>query len=785
MADMHLSLILSAKDRLSSVIRTSVQKSEQAFDNFQKKIENVSSKFNDIGKRSLVAGGALLATSGIMLKSAADFEKSLTNVSTLIDTSSESMSEMKKQVLEIGKRTPVDLGQLSTALYDIRSAGIAASEQFSVLEKSAQLGVAGLGTTAEATDLVTSSINAFKLKGEEQQKLYDNIFKTVKYGKTNISGLAQGFGSVAGTVAAAGIKIDDYLSSVAALTTTGQPAAQAHTQMKAAIAGLTRNTKEQQKVFKALNAKDFNDLIKKSGSVVNAFSGINRAVHGNKAEMIKLLGSIEAYNAVLSLTGNQNKAYTQTLVAMRSGSDAFSEGYQKQLHTINAQMQRGRNILQKIGIDLGTYLMPPFSKFLDLTESVLNKVDLLPEKTKRITALGTVVAGAGLVGFGGISLAVGGAIKSFGSFLSTYRTVSKFMYRHRFTEEVKAIRGIAAAFKSFATLGNLKLTLWDTKGVQNFLWSVQTATPVAFTAMKNSALNNLNAIKTGFAVLPANIAKSVGFIKGAIISAPLKVSVGFNALKASFLNLPSLIKSAVVAFRTLNVTLALNPVGLVVSAFALGAVLIIRYWKPITAFFRGLWTGLKEGLQPLKPAFDRLSNAIKPIYNGIASLLKPVLALFKPINSNGKAAESWGLKIGKTIGTVVVKVTKLIDKILTLNGLWKNAPWHKSGNASISPTSKTVTKPVDGSHESGLSYVPFDGYLAELHKGERVLTADENRVLRNYNTQSQTCNYVFSPVINGVNKDIKEIEAMIDRKQREFFNKIQTENRRKEVRKYA
>jgi hypothetical protein len=34
---------------------------------------------------------------------------------------------------------------------------------------------------------------------------------------------------------------------------------------------------------------------------------------------------------------------------------------------------------------------------------------------------------------------------------------------------------------------------------------------------------------------------------------------------------------------------------------------------------------------------------------------------------------------------------------------------------------------VDGSHANGLSYVPFDGYVAELHQGERVLTAAENR----------------------------------------------------------
>ena len=32
---------------------------------------------------------------------------------------------------------------------------------------------------------------------------------------------------------------------------------------------------------------------------------------------------------------------------------------------------------------------------------------------------------------------------------------------------------------------------------------------------------------------------------------------------------------------------------------------------------------------------------------------------------------------------------------------------------------------LDGSHATGLDYVPFDGYIAELHKGERVQTASE------------------------------------------------------------
>ncbi|AZM96063.1 hypothetical protein [Vreelandella venusta] len=41
-----------------------------------------------------------------------------------------------------------------------------------------------------------------------------------------------------------------------------------------------------------------------------------------------------------------------------------------------------------------------------------------------------------------------------------------------------------------------------------------------------------------------------------------------------------------------------------------------------------------------------------------------------------------------------------------------------------------VGRRVDGSHAGGLPRVPFDGYLAELHKDESVLTADQSDALR-------------------------------------------------------
>nr|MBQ1578119.1 hypothetical protein [Oscillospiraceae bacterium] len=50
---------------------------------------------------------------------------------------------------------------------------------------------------------------------------------------------------------------------------------------------------------------------------------------------------------------------------------------------------------------------------------------------------------------------------------------------------------------------------------------------------------------------------------------------------------------------------------------------------------------------------------------------------------------------------------------------------------------------LNGSHADGLDYVPFDNYLARLHEGEGILTAEENKVWRDfkYGAQSSAIDY--------------------------------------------
>ena len=48
------------------------------------------------------------------------------------------------------------------------------------------------------------------------------------------------------------------------------------------------------------------------------------------------------------------------------------------------------------------------------------------------------------------------------------------------------------------------------------------------------------------------------------------------------------------------------------------------------------------------------------------------------------------------------------------------------GFNSARESAESLKRDVSGSHANGLSYVPYNGYIAELHQGERVLTKNEN-----------------------------------------------------------
>lgn len=108
------------------------------------------------------------------------------------------------------------------------------------------------------------------------------------------------------------------------------------------------------------------------------------------------------------------------------------------------------------------------------------------------------------------------------------------------------------------------------------------------------------------------------------------------------------------------------PVVAVVAAFVAGALLIRKYWEPISAFFSGVVEGLKsafapvaEIFAPLAPVFDSFMDKLRGVWQWFKDLIEPVKATKETLDSCKNA----GVMFGKLLAAALMLPLKSFDKL--------------------------------------------------------------------------------------------------------------------------
>lgn len=142
-----------------------------------------------------------------------------------------------------------------------------------------------------------------------------------------------------------------------------------------------------------------------------------------------------------------------------------------------------------------------------------------------------------------------------------------------------------------------------------------------------------------------------------------------------------------------------------------------------------LWTEVGEGKGGFADALAQQKLAVDETYK---SMVETAEEAAKKLNVSGTIEESTGANIAaiaKAIGDHVPEVKEQVDAILAELG--RLSAWGLNINGlgiENFSAGALIGSILDGNHETGLDRVPFDGYLARLHEGEGILTAEENRV---------------------------------------------------------
>lgn len=267
-------------------------------------------------------------------KGAYDFEKqfqqSMKEVATLSNGIKGSLTDYMNQVMEITRTIPVEANEAAKALYQIVSAGHDGANGMKVLEASAKAAVGGVTDTATAADAITTVLNAYKLDASKAQEVSDQLFTTVRLGKTDFGQLGKSIAQAAPIAASFGIDIKEVLGAVASITKQGVPTSEAMTKIRAAILG---------------TANQLGDAAFKGRTFQEALQLIYDKAGGSSTKMKELLGTDEALQAALMLTGEKAKEAASDLDEVNNSAGAAEAAFKEMASSAENQMKLlGNNI---------------------------------------------------------------------------------------------------------------------------------------------------------------------------------------------------------------------------------------------------------------------------------------------------------------------------------------------------------------------------------------------------------------------------------------------------------
>lgn len=173
-----------------------------------------------------------------------------------------------------------------------------------------------------------------------------------------------------------------------------------------------------------------------------------------------------------------------------------------------------------------------------------------------------------------------------------------------------------------------------------------------------------------------------------------------------------------------------TPFGLIITI----GKLVIENWDLIKAKFSELTGYLYNKIIDIGNFFTSLKDKAVDVFFKLIDKLKEV---WETMKSTAASAFDFILDyVAKIWENIKGFFSNLGQKIKSLPGI----SWFFDDNGKKNATTERVyfedTPVIDGTHKTGLDYVPFDGYIAELHRGERVLTAEENNVYSNVENNS-------------------------------------------------
>lgn len=175
---------------------------------------------------------------------------------------------------------------------------------------------------------------------------------------------------------------------------------------------------------------------------------------------------------------------------------------------------------------------------------------------------------------------------------------------------------------------------------------------------KNKSLASTIGIIVGGALALIGVIGAIGLVAWPVITGINAIIAAAGAMGAIFTTVGSAVMTAIGAISW--------PVVAVVAAIVAGALLIRKYWEPVSAFFGGVVKGLKaafapvgELFMPLKPVFDWLGEKLQAAWQWFKNLIAPVKATQDTLNR----CRDTGVMFGQALADALMLPLNAFNKL--------------------------------------------------------------------------------------------------------------------------
>lgn len=248
--------------------------------------------------------------------------------------------------------------------------------------------------------------------------------------------------------------------------------------------------------------------------------------------------------------------------------------------------------------------------------------------------------------------------------------------------------------------------------------------------------------------------------------------------------LPQLAQSAVNIVQTLVTGISANAAQLIDSAIQIITVLGNGIYQMLPTVAQSalqivltLVSKLNENLpqmldtagQMLIAFVEGVSEHLPDIMLAAASIVETLLTYFiEHLPDIVEGAMQMGDAV---IDGIIDGISAAWDSLVSLfNGLWDNLFGNRSVNVDVNSSG------TDGSHAGGLDYVPYNNYVANLHRGEMVLTSEEATQYRKGN-ENAAGGMTFNININGI--QFSDVNSMAHALANQISYELQAQSNRK------